>query len=107
MTSQKLEQEVVQQAEEHTASTAFESAEDGLQLLLQRLTDYFQGRADHDDSETLVFCLHRLYNCIDTLYQHTLPVLTRLTTVRPMSNTFTHRHAIWEQLPAPKQSCSY
>lgn len=99
MTSQKFEQEVVPQAE-HTISTTFESAEDGLQLLLQRLPDYFQGRADHDDIETLVFCLHRLYNCIDTLYQHTLPALTRLTTVRPMSNTFTHRHAIWEQLQA-------
>ena len=100
MTSQKLEQEEVVQQAQHTASTALESAEDALQLLLQRLPDYFQDRADHDDTETLAFCLHRLYNCIDTLYQHTLPTLTRLTTTRPSSSTFAHRHAIWEQLQA-------
>jgi len=97
MASQKLEQEVVQQAE-HTTVTTSVSAEDGLQLLLQHLPDYFRGRAERDDVETLVFCLHRLYNCIDTLYQHTLPTLTRLTTVT--SSTFAHRHAVWEQLQA-------
>ncbi len=101
MQSQELEQEVIQQAE-HTASFTSENVEEGLLLLLQRLPDYFRGRAEQDDIETLVFCLHRLYNCIDTLYQHTLPTLTRLTTVQAHSTTgtFTHRHAIWEQLQA-------
>jgi len=96
--SQKLEQEVIQQAE-HTAAIASESAEDSLLLLLQRLPDYFRGRAERDDIETLVFCLHRLYNCIDTLYQQTLPALTRLTPPQKHA-PFAHRHALWEQLQA-------
>ena len=100
MNSQKLEQEVVQQAEQ-PASIATESAEDDLLLLLQRLPDYFRGRAERDDIETLVFCLHRLYNCIDTLYQHTLPALTHLTSQRHATHAiFAHRHALWEQLQA-------
>jgi len=98
MNSQKLEQEVIQRAEQ-TASIATESVENGLRLLLQRLPDYFRGRAERDDIETLVFCLHRLYNCIDTLYQHTLPALTHLT-IQRHANTFAHRHALWEQLQA-------
>ena len=98
MSSQKLEQEVIQRAEQ-AASIAAESVEDDLLLLLQRLPDYFRGRAERDDIETLVFCLHRLYNCIDTLYQHTLPVLTHLT-IQRHSHTFAQRHALWEQLQA-------
>ena len=98
MSNQKLEQEVIQQAIQ-TTSMASESAEDGLLLLLQRLPDYFRGRAERGDIDTLVFCLHRLYNCIDALYQQTLPVLTRLTTQKYVVPTsFAHRHAIWEQL---------
>lgn len=100
MSSQKLEQEVRQQATQ-TASVATESVEDDLLLLLQRLPNYFRGRAERDDIETLVFCLHRLYNSIDTLYQHTLPALTQLTSQRQTVHaTFTHRHALWEQLQA-------
>ncbi len=100
MSSQKLEQEVIQEAEQ-TASIAAESVEEGLLLLLQRLPDYFRGRAQRDDIETLVFCLHRLYNCIDALYQHTLPALTHLTVQRHVAhNTFAQRHALWEQLQA-------
>ena len=100
MNSQKLEQEVMQQAAQ-TASIATESVEDDLLLLLQRLPDYFRGRAERDDIETLVFCLHRLYNCIDTLYLHTLPNLTDLTSQRHNAHTiFAHRHALWEQLQA-------
>lgn len=100
MSSQKLEQEVIQQATQ-TTSIAPESVEDDLLLLLQRLSDYFRGRAERDDIETLIFCLHRLYNCIDTLYKHTLPALTYLTTQRHTTHTtFAHRHALWEQLQA-------
>ena len=98
---QKLEQEVIEQAE-RTASIASESVEDSLLLLLQRLPDYFRGRAERNDIETLVFCLHRLFNCINTLYQHTLPALTHLTSVQKHSThtAFAHRHALWEQLQA-------
>lgn len=101
MNSQELKQEVLQQAE-HTASIASGSVEDGLLLLLQRLPDYFRGRAERDDTETLVFCLHRLYNCIDTLYQQILPNLTRITTAQEHTtqSTFARRHAIWGQLQA-------
>ena len=100
MTSQKLEQGVVEQEEQSTSTAASmpESAEDGLQILLQRLPDYFRDRAGRDDIETLVFCLHRLYNCVDTLYQHTLPTLTQLTTAQHVASTFVHRHGMWEQL---------
>jgi len=102
MSSQKLEQEVVQRVE-RTTSIATESAEDSLLLLLQRLPDYFRGRAERNDIETLVFCLHRLYNCIEMLYQRTLPALTHLTSQRQVAHThstFAHRHALWEQLQA-------
>ena len=96
MNSQKLEQEVIQDT-----SITTENVEDGLLLLLQRLPDYFRGRAERDDIETLVFCLHRLYNSVDMLYQHTLPALTHLTTQRHAAHTtFAHRHALWEQLQA-------
>jgi hypothetical protein len=98
MSSQKLEQEVIPQATQIAAVTK-ESVEDSLVLLLQRLPDYFRGRAEREDIETLVFCLHCLYNCIDTLYQHTLPTLTQLTAQRNAA-TFAHRHALWEQLQA-------
>ncbi len=95
MSSQKLEQEVIQQA----VSMAKESVEEGLLLLLQRLPDYFRGRAEREDIETLVFCLHRLYNCIDTLYQHLLPALTHLTTQKHVTHaSLAYRHALWEQL---------
>ena len=99
--SQKLEREVIQQAE-HTASIASESVDESLLLLLQRLPDYFRGRAEHNDIETLVFCLHRLFNCIDTLYQHILPTLTRLITEQKHAThtPFAYRHALWEQLQA-------
>ena len=96
MTGQKIEQEVLQQVEQ---ADVVESTEEQLLLLLQRLPDYFRGRAGQRDVDTLVFCLHHLYNCIDTLYLHTLPALTRLTIQKHThSTTFTHRHAIWEQL---------
>ncbi len=100
MSSQKIEQEVIPQAE-NTTAIELESAEDGLLLLLQRLPDYFKGRAERVDIDTLVFCLHRLYNCIEGLYQHTLPSLTHLTTQKNVvSTSFAHRHALWEQLQA-------
>ncbi len=96
MTSQKLEQEVLQQVEQ---ADTLESTEEQLLVLLQRLPDYFRSRAGQSDVETLVFCLHHLYNCIDTLYLHTLPALTRLTFQKStLSATFTYRHAVWEQL---------
>ena len=98
MNSQKLEQEVVQQTEQTFAP---ESTEESLLVLLQRLPDYFRGRAQRGDIDTLVFCLQHLYNCISTLYQHTLPALTRLTSQKNTSSVSLARyHAIWEQLQA-------
>lgn len=97
MNSQKLEQEVVQYEK-----SELEQAEDGLLLLLTRFPDYFQERAKRNDIETLTFCLHHLYNCFTTLYQHILPTLTRLTAAQEQvpHSPFAHRHAIWEQLHA-------
>ncbi len=100
MTSQKIEQEVVQQGE---GISTVESVEEYLPLLLQRLPDYFHGRAQREDVDTLVFCLQHLYNSIDTLYMHNLPTLTRLTdqTQKHASpSTFAYRHAIWEGVQA-------
>lgn len=99
MNSQELEHEVLQQAE-NTAAIAFESAETGLLLLLERFPEYFKERATQDDIETLVFCLHRLYNCSNTLYRHILPDLAHAVSLQgtPPHSTFACRHAIWEQL---------
>ncbi len=98
MNSQRLEQEVIQQAEQTLTSG---SAEESLLILLQRLHDYFRGRAQQGDIDTLVFCLHHLYKCMDALYLHTLPSLTRLTSQKNITHaTRAVHHAIWEQLQA-------
>lgn len=104
MNSQELEHEGVQQAE-NTAAIALESAETGLLLLLERFPEYFRERAGQDDIETLVFCLHRLYNCINTLYQRIIPDLAHATSLQgtPPHSMFACRHAIWEQLQALHQ----
>ena len=114
MNGQKLEQEVVQSlltrgdSQQQEASVeqptplTYESAEDSLQLLLERFTEYFRGRAERDDSETLAFCLRQLYSCITTLLQQTLPSLTRATVTQrqPVTSALARRHAVWVQLQA-------
>ena len=82
-----------------------QSAETGLLLLLERIPEYFKGRAEQDDVETLVFCLHRLYNCVNMLYQRILPDLVHATSLQdvPPHSDFACRHAIWEQLQALQQ----
>jgi len=104
MKSQELEHEVLQQVE-NTAAVAFESAETGLLLLLERFPEYFKERAAQDDIETLVFCLHRLYNCSNTLYQRILPDLAHAVFLQgtPPHSAFACRHAIWEQLQSLQQ----
>ncbi len=99
MNSQELQHEVLQQAE-NTAASAFESAETGLLLLLERFPEYFKERATQDDIETLVFCLHRLYNCSSTLYRHILPDLAHAVFLQgtPPHSMLACHHAIWEQL---------
>ncbi len=101
MNGQELEQKVLQ-SEEDRAFSAVERAEDGLAILLERFPDYFRGRAEWDDIETLVFCLRHLFNCMNTLYQQTLPALKRSTSTQsmPSHGTFAHQHAIWVQLQA-------
>ncbi len=111
MNGQELVQEIVpqeSQAKEYKEPLAeksvgsYESAEEGLRLLLERLPEYFTGRAERDDIETLVFCLRHLYTCIDTLSQHTLPRLTRATGEQKQAATsiVAYRHAVWVQLQA-------
>ncbi len=82
-----------------------QSVETGLLLLLERIPEYFKGRAEQDDIETLVFCLHRLYNCANMLYQRILPDVVHATSLQdtPPHSGFACRHAIWEQLQALQQ----
>jgi len=69
-----------------------------LTMLLEGFFLYFQERAEKNDMEALIFCLHHLYCCIDDLYQSVLPALTTSTAEQQSGSMLSRRYRTWTHL---------